>query len=73
MKRHSISLFCVLVAFWLLNSGHYSALLLALGAISISFVVYLTHRMDVVDQESQPLHLTPKVFSYHLWLIKEII
>ena len=72
MKRHSVSLFCVLVAFWLLNSGHYGFLLLALGITSISFVLYLAHRMDVVDHESQPLHLTSKIFAYHLWLIKEI-
>lgn len=72
MKRHSISLLSVLVVFWVLNSGHYGALLLALGALSIGLVLYLTHSMDVVDHESQPVDLTPKIFAYHLWLIKEI-
>ncbi len=72
MKRHSFSLFFVLVAFWLLNSGHYGALLLVFGAVSVLFVVFLVNRMTVVDHESQPLHLTPKIFSYYVWLIKEI-
>ncbi|MFT5705776.1 MAG: multicomponent Na+:H+ antiporter subunit E [Oceanospirillaceae bacterium] len=72
MKRHSICLFLVLVVFWLLNSGYYGILLLSLGAVSICFVMFLAHRMEVVDNESQPIHLTPKIFNYHLWLAKNI-
>jgi len=73
MKLHAISLFLTLAAFWLLNSGHYSALMLLLGLASIGLVLMITKRMDVIDQESQPLYLTPKIFGYFLWLIKEII
>jgi multicomponent Na+:H+ antiporter subunit E len=29
--------------------------------------------MDVVDHESQPLHLTLRIPAYHLWLVKEVI
>lgn len=71
--RHTISLSLSLAAFWLLNSGHYNALMLSLGAISISVVLYIAHRMDVVDHESQPIHLTSKFPAYYAWLIKEII
>lgn len=71
--RHTISLSFFLVLFWLLNSGHYSPLMLSLGAISIVFVVLLVHRMDVVDHESQPLHLPRKFPAYLLWLTREII
>ena len=71
--RHTISLSLFLAAFWLLNSGHYSALMLSLGAISIVTVLYIVHRMDVVDHESQPIHLTLKFPSYYAWLIKEIV
>jgi len=71
--RHTISLSACLVAFWLLNSGHYNLLMLSLGAASIAFVLYLSHRMDVVDHESQPVHLTLKLPGYMLWLVKEII
>ena len=61
-----------LAAFWLANTGHYTVLMLSLGVISIALVVFIAHRMDVVDHEAQPLHLTLKIPSYYVWLIKEI-
>ena len=70
---HTISLFLTLAAFWLLNSGHYTLLILSLGLISIALVLYIAHRMDMVDHESQPLHLTLRLPAYHLWLVKEVI
>lgn len=73
LMPHTISLFLTLTAFWLLISGHYTLLILSLGLISIALVLYIAHRMDVVDHESQPLHLTFKVPGYFLWLFKEII
>lgn len=71
--RHTIFLSLSLVVFWLLNSGHNTGLMLSLGAISIALVLYISHRMDVVDHESQPLHITRKLPGYYAWLIKEII
>ena len=71
--RHTIILSLSLAAFWLLNSGHNTTLMLLLGAISIAFVLYIAHRMDVVDHESQPLHLTLKLPGFYAWLTKEII
>ena len=71
--KHIISLFVTLAAFWLLNSGHYSVLILSLGFASIALILVIAHKMDVVDQESQPLHLSRNIFGYYLWLIKEII
>ncbi|MBT8436056.1 MAG: Na+/H+ antiporter subunit E [Gammaproteobacteria bacterium] len=73
LAPHTISLFLTLTAFWLINSGHYTLLMLSLGLISIALVLYVAHRMDVVDHESQPLHLTLKLPGYLLWLAKEII
>jgi multicomponent Na+:H+ antiporter subunit E len=71
--KHILSLFITLSAFWLLNSGHYSVLILSLGFFSIVLVLVIVHKMDVVDQESQPVYLTRNIFGYYLWLIKEII
>ena len=71
--RHTISLSLALAAFWLLNSGHYSLLILSLGLASILLVVVIVHKMDVVDHESQPLLLTVKMLGYYLWLIKQIV
>lgn len=71
--RHTIYLSLSLAAFWLLISGHNTTLILALGITSIAFIIYIAHRMDVVDHESQPLHLTLKLPGYYAWLIKEVI
>ena len=71
--KHTISLFLTLAAFWLLNSGHYSLLILSLGFASIVLILIITHKMDVVDNESQPIYLSRKILGYYLWLIKEII
>ena len=71
--RHAISLSLALAAFWLLNSDHNTPLILSLGAASIAFVLYIVHRMDVVDHELQPVRLTSKFPGYYIWLVKEII
>jgi len=71
--RHTIYLALSLAAFWLLISDYNTILILSLGAASITFVLYIAHRMDVVDQESQPLHLTLKLPGFKAWLVKEII
>jgi len=47
--------------------------MLSLGAVSIVLVLYVAHRMDVVDHESQPIHLSLKLPAYYVWLVKEII
>ena len=70
--RHTIFLALSLAIFWLLNSGHNTALMLSLGVISIVIILYIAHRMDVVDHEAQPLHLTSKIPGYYAWLSKEI-
>ncbi len=71
--RHIISIALMLSLIWLVNSGHYNPLQLSLGAISVFFVVWLAHRMDVVDHESQPIHLSKQLPIYYLWLIKKIV
>jgi len=71
--KHSISLFLTLAAFWLLNSGHYNVLVLSLGFASIALILIISHKMDVVDNESQPIYLSRKILGYYLWLIKEVI
>ena len=71
--KHSISLSLTLGAFWLLNSGYNTPLILSLGVVSVAFVIYLARRMDVVDRESQPVQLTTSLPGYYVWLVKEII
>jgi multicomponent Na+:H+ antiporter subunit E len=61
-----------LFGLWLLLSGHFEPLLLALGLLSCGFAVYLAARMRILDEETVPLQLMPKVFVYHGWLVLEI-
>ncbi len=70
----SISLAIVLAVLWLLLSGYFDEpVLLAMGAVSVLFVVLISRRMDVIDQEGHPVHLSLRVLLYWPWLIKEII
>lgn len=70
--KHVLALSVMLSAFWLINSGHYTSLLLFFMVVSVLFVAVLCHQMDVVDGESQPLNLTFTIPMYWLWLIKEV-
>ena len=71
--KHAISLTAALLALWLLMSGHYDALLISLGVASTVFTVFLALRMEVVDDESYPVHLTGRLVLFWSWLSKEII
>ncbi len=70
---HAISLALVLFALWLLLSGHYVPLLIGLGALSVLLVVTIALRMNVVDREGHPIHLSPKALLYWPWLAWEIV
>ncbi|MFQ5994376.1 MAG: Na+/H+ antiporter subunit E [Acidiferrobacterales bacterium] len=70
---HVLSLAFVSYGLWLLLSGHYAALLLGLGLISVGLVVFIAVRMDVVDREGHPIHLGPRAFLYWPWLAWEIV
>lgn len=70
--RYIIGLTFSLTAFWLLMSGIYTPLILFLGAISVIFVLYLTRRMDALDEDVFEFKLKRKHFSYWSWLAKEI-
>lgn len=69
----SISLWVFLFVFWFLLSGHTEPLLLGFGAFSCALVVYIAHRMDVIDHEGHPSHLSFKIIPYWIWLCWEII
>ena len=71
--RHTLSVFVLLVFIWVANSGFFTPLLLSLGLLSIVFVVWLAHRMDVVDDESHPSHMTFRLPGYYWWLLVKIV
>jgi multicomponent Na+:H+ antiporter subunit E len=57
----------------MLLSGHFEPLLLGLGVLSILLVVFVSHRMDLVDHEGHPIHLGWRAISYFAWLGWEIL
>lgn len=72
--KYTLTLGAALAANWLLWSGHFeSPFLLALGALSCLFSLYLSRRMKIVDEEGAPAQLGIRPFvSYAPWLAKEI-
>lgn len=70
---HLITLGAGLTVLWFLLSGYFIPLILALGAGSILGVIWLAHRMDVIDHESHPIHIVPRGTGYYLWLLWEIV
>lgn len=54
-------------------SGIFEPLILILGVFSCALVVAIAVRMDVIDHEAVPVHLTFKVLMYWPWLLWEII
>ena len=70
---HTFSLSVVVFATWLLLSGHDEPLILGFGVGSTLFVLFVVHRMDVVDHEGHPMHLSWRWFLYLPWLIVEIV
>lgn len=70
---HALSLGLTLFVTWLLLSGYFVPLLVSFGVFSVVLVVFIAHRMDVVDHESHPVHLTFVLPGYWLWLLKEIV
>ncbi len=71
--KHLTSLLIVLTVLWWVLSGYTKPLLLSLGAVSILFTVFLAHRMDVVDEESHPMHMSRDLLRYWVYLLGEII
>lgn len=66
-------LLIALVVAWLLWSGIYKPLLLALGAASCLLVFWLASRMRYFDDELFALHFSWRLLIYWFWLGREIM
>jgi multicomponent Na+:H+ antiporter subunit E len=71
MKYFSFTV--ILFLFWIFLSGHTEPLLLGLGAASVALTVFLSHRMNIMDHESYPLHLSFRFPGFFLYLLREIV
>ncbi len=67
-----LSLGVMLFAFWLILSGHYTPMLVGIGLAATVLCVFVTYRMNSVDEETHPNHLFLSTFTYYPWLIWEI-
>lgn len=71
---HQLSALLALFVFWLLLSGYFTAFLVSAGFASALVIVMFARRMDVIDREGHPVHLSFRAFfGYWPWLFKEII
>jgi multicomponent Na+:H+ antiporter subunit E len=71
--KHIINLGILLFALWIGLSGQINILMLSLGLASTLFVVYISHRMDVIDHETYPAHMTFLLLRFWLFLAWEVI
>jgi len=71
--KHAISLTLVLFGTWLLLSGHYVPLILAFGVVSSVLAVIVSMRMDLIDHEGHPIHLSWRAVIYWPWLLGQIV
>jgi multicomponent Na+:H+ antiporter subunit E len=62
-----------LALFWLVLSGHYTFLLLALGALSVALVCWVSWRAGFPEREAVALPLSPGLPRYAVWLAKEVL
>ena len=69
---YKLSAIVFLFLFWLLLSGYFEPFLIAAGVGSSVAVVWLAHRMDVIDHEGHPVRLGWRALTYWPWLLKEI-
>ena len=59
--------------FWLLLSGHFTALLLSLGLVSVLLVVWFLRRMDRIDGEVSFMRISFGLIGYLVWLFGAVI
>lgn len=71
--RHTVSLGALLFLLWLGLSGQLTPLMLSLGLASTLFIVYISRRMDVIDREKYPAHMTPMLIGFWAFLSREIV
>jgi len=71
--KHILSMSVALVILWMSLSSHFEPLLLGLGAASVFLTLYIALRMDVIDHESHPFHLTTRLLKFWVLLYWEII
>mgnify|MGYP000009859822 FL=1 len=71
--RHAFLLSLVMGTTWLVLSGYFIGMILTFGLISIVFVVWMTKRLAILDDETVPYLNIVKTCKYYFWLFIEIV
>lgn len=71
--KHKVSLGFVLAILWLALSGKFEPLFLFLGAVTVGFALWTALRMDIVDRESHPVHMSGGLLRFWILLIRDIV
>jgi multicomponent Na+:H+ antiporter subunit E len=72
MGMRYVSLAGLLFAFWLALSGHYTPMLVTIGAVCAVACVFAAIRMRSADPEGHPIELFWGAITYFPWLALEI-
>jgi multicomponent Na+:H+ antiporter subunit E len=70
---YSLSAVLGLYLFWLGLSGHYTIMLMSIGAACAIAIVAVSKRMAVIDHEGHPVALLGRALWYWPWLIWQIV
>lgn len=63
----------LLFVFWILLSGYFEPLLLGLGLASVVLTIFLVKRMNIIDHESYPLHLSSQFPAFLGYIFRAIL
>jgi len=69
----TLSTASLIFVFWFVLSGHTEALLIALGLASTVLTIYLSRRMNIIDDESYPFQISFSLVRYNLFYLAKKI
>jgi multicomponent Na+:H+ antiporter subunit E len=72
-RVRNASLAIVLMAFWLVLSGHYTIWLISLGVLTTVGCIAMARRMHLIDAEGHPVQLAIAALTFFPWLVWEIL
>jgi multicomponent Na+:H+ antiporter subunit E len=58
--------------FWLALSGHYTPMLMTVGAVAAIVSAVVAVRMGTADAEGHPIHLVGRFITYFPWILREV-
>ena len=70
----ALYLFLLLGVFWALLSGQFhNSFLLTAGVLCITFIVWMSRRMGILDDEGVPARFYPRALAYLPWLAWQVV